>query len=40
MDVEVTILDKKAELGALSNQVCFIVDIAAEPSAKVQNTKL
>lgn len=40
MDVEVIILDDKAELVALSNLVCFIVDIAPEPSAKGQGSKL
>lgn len=40
MDVEVTILDDKSELVALSNHVCFIVDIAPEPSAKGRGSKL
>lgn len=39
-DVEVTILDDKSELVALSNHVCFIVYIAPEPSAKGRGSKL
>ena len=40
MDVEVTILDEESELVALSNHVCFIVDIAPEQTAKRQSSKL
>lgn len=40
MDVEVTILDEESELVALSNHVCFIVNVAPEPSAKGQDSKL
>ena len=40
MDVEVTILDDKLELVALSNHVCFIVDIAPVPAGKGQSSRL
>ena len=40
MDVEVTILDDELELVALSNHICFIVDIAPAPSAKGRGSKL
>ena len=40
MDVEVTILDEQSELVALSNHVCFIVNIPGKPSAKPKDSKL
>ena len=40
MDVEVTILDEESELVALSNHVCFIVNLAPEQTAKGQSSKL
>ena len=40
MDVEVVILDEKSELVALSNHVCFIVNMAPEPPAKEKDSKL
>lgn len=40
MDVEVTILDDQLEIVALSNHVCFIVNIAPDRSAVGQGSKL
>ena len=40
MDLEVTILDEESDLVALSNHVCFIVNIAPDPSAKPKDNKL
>ncbi|KAG7004636.1 hypothetical protein G7Y79_00024g055860 [Physcia stellaris] len=40
MDVEVTILDEDSELVALSNHVCFIVNIAPKPQTDGQGSKL
>ena len=40
MDVEVTILDDQLEIVALSNHVCFIVDMAPKPSSNGQGSKL
>ena len=40
MDVEVTIMDENLEIVALSNHVCFIVNIAQGSSAKGEGSKL
>ena len=40
MDVEVTILDEESELVALSNHVCFIVNLAPEPTVRGRSSKL
>ena len=40
MDVEVTVLDEESEIVALSNHVCFIVDLAPKPTVRGQRSKL